>query len=86
MYFTKAGQQELVRKPFSTSSEASLNATMSAPRAASITLLKPSSLSPETTFPRGTANCPEMDGATTACTLYFVLFPEFFSISIVSRI
>ena len=43
---TKAGQQELVRKPFSTSSRDSASATMSAPRAASMTVWKPSALIP----------------------------------------
>ena len=38
IYDTKAGQHELVRKPFSASSCASLQATMSAPSAASTTL------------------------------------------------
>ena len=49
IYETKAGQQELVRKPFSTSSFDSASATISAPRAASITVWKPSSLSPRMT-------------------------------------
>ena len=45
-YCTKAGQQELVRNSFSASSLDSASATISAPRAASITVKNPSSLRP----------------------------------------
>lgn len=41
MYSTKAGQQELVKSFFSTNSFVSPHATISAPNAASATLVKP---------------------------------------------
>ena len=66
-YFTKAGQQELSRKPFSASSFDSACATISAPSAASTTVKNPSSLRPEITCPSlAYVNWLDTDGATRA--------------------
>src|SRR5699024_5951733 len=73
IYFTKAGQQEDVRNPFSTNSCASLVATMSAPNATSSTFAKPSFLIPVITCPRlAYRNWLAMDGATMAIVGLFL--------------
>ena len=73
--FTKAGQQEVVKNPFSTSSSPSLYATISAPIAASRTSSKPSSFIPVITCPKDAyVNWLAMEGATMATTFSLSVF------------